>query len=64
MIVPVGTEWEKFEYRLSEMSVDEAKKQDGKLNINHISSILIADSAAMGREEGSRSVWFAEWAFE
>ncbi|MBI2871475.1 MAG: hypothetical protein HYY14_07215 [Candidatus Omnitrophica bacterium] len=64
VMVPVGAEWKRFEYPLNDLSVDEKKRQDGRLDASRISNILLADEAGVKGAAGSRTIWIADVVFE
>ncbi len=65
LILLVSDAWEQVEVDLKDFNVDPQKRRDGRLQIDDVRQILVADNAAeSGEVEGARSVWFADWRFE
>ena len=62
-IIQPTSSWQKYTYSFSELMLDEAKRQDGRLDANQISQLLIADEGGQEGKSGRRNVWFADWMF-
>ena len=63
-LVPITTEWDSFSFRLSDLSVDDEKRQDGKLDPARIASVTLADGAANDGETGTRVIWLSDFGFD
>jgi len=65
LILSVSDSWKQVDVDLKNFNVDPKKQRDGRLQIDDVRQILVADNAAeSGKIEGTRSVWFADWRFE
>lgn len=63
-VIEVDTTWQQVTLPLSGLSVDPAKKKNGRLEPEKINSILVADAGARSGATGKRTVWFSSWSFE
>jgi hypothetical protein len=62
-LVP-STEWRQVRIKASEFQLDAKKKKNGRLEMDQIRQILIADPAGGGGASGQRTIQFADWSFE
>ena len=65
VITSPGLEWEKFEFYLTDFSVDDKTLQDGRIDPQKIASLILADPAAVNNKTiGIRTVWVSDFTFE
>ena len=65
VITSPGLEWEKFEFYLTDFSVDDKTLQDGRIDPQKIASLILADPAAVNNKKiGIRTVWVSDFTFE
>ena len=65
VITNSGVDWEKFEFNLNDFSVDDKTRQDGILDPSKISSLILADPAAVhNKKQGIRTVWLSDLIFK
>ena len=64
VVLQATPQWTELRLPLSEFQVDPDNRRDGKLQVDQLTEILIADPGAISEgADGSRRVWFSEWTF-
>jgi hypothetical protein len=65
VITNPGLDWKQFEFSLTEFSVDDKTRQDGRLESEKISNLIIADpAAAHNKIKGIRTLWVSDLIFK
>ena len=58
-------DWEKFEFNLDDFLIDDKTRQNGVLDPDDISSLILADPAAVhNKKRGVRTVWISDLIFK
>ena len=65
VIANSGVDWKKFVFKFADFSVDDKTRQDGVLDPDDISNLILADPAAVhNRKQGIRTVWISDIIFK
>ncbi len=63
LVTDVGTEWKKVNIPVSSLNPDKAKKKNGRLEMDHVTRITIADAGGRASSKGDRTVLISDWNF-
>jgi hypothetical protein len=64
-MVDADLAWQPVSRDLTALGPDPKKRTDGRLDVDQVVKILVADSAgALEGVRGARTIWIADWVFE
>lgn len=62
-VIDVSTQWKKITLPIGSLSLDKAKKRNGRLEMDHVTKITIADAGGRASNKGNKTVLISDWNF-